>query len=75
MVDATAELQVRALRKHAASKPASHDVPIFRHLTLIELQHGDCKWPEGDSNYTFCGAPQEFGSPYCAWHRKRASNG
>jgi GcrA cell cycle regulator len=39
--------------------------------TLLDLKVGECRWPEGDRHYTFCGAPQAFGS-YCAHHHALA---
>lgn len=43
-----------------------------RHLSLIELEPGDCRYPyggdtEGDA-ITFCGHPQREGSSYCLGH-------
>jgi GcrA cell cycle regulator len=43
-----------------------------RHLTLIELEHGDCRYPYGgdaeDEAITFCGHPRQAGSSYCRPH-------
>jgi GcrA cell cycle regulator len=43
-----------------------------RHLTLIELGRGDCRFPYGgDSDgeaITFCGRPRRKGSSYCTPH-------
>ena len=43
-----------------------------RHLTLIELEHGDCRYPYGGEEeneaITFCGHPRPAGSSYCAPH-------
>lgn len=44
--------------------------PVSLRLSLTELAPHQCKWPEGDGPFTFCGAPC-FG-PYCEHHRKRA---
>jgi GcrA cell cycle regulator len=43
-----------------------------RHLSLIELERGDCRYPyggdeEGDA-ITFCGHPRRPGSSYCTPH-------
>ena len=43
-----------------------------RHLALIELEAGDCRYPyggdaEGEA-ITFCGHPQREGSSYCLGH-------
>jgi GcrA cell cycle regulator len=43
-----------------------------RHLSLVELDDGDCRYPyggdeEGDT-ITFCGHPRRPGSSYCAPH-------
>lgn len=38
-----------------------------RHVGLVDLEPGDCRYPYGDSPFTFCGHPQMQGS-YCAAH-------
>jgi GcrA cell cycle regulator len=49
-----------------------------RHLELIEIEEGDCRYPyggdeEGDA-ITFCGRPRRKGSSYCAPHFHLARN-
>jgi len=43
-----------------------------RHLSLIELERGDCHYPYGGDEegeaITFCGHPRRPGSSYCAPH-------
>lgn len=43
-----------------------------RHLTLIELEFDDCRYPYGGEEeneaITFCGHPRRAGSSYCAPH-------
>ena len=43
-----------------------------RHLSLIELERGDCRYPYGDDEegetITFCGHPRRPGSSYCTPH-------
>ncbi|PAY04565.1 hypothetical protein CK489_35665 [Bradyrhizobium sp. UFLA03-84] len=43
-----------------------------RHLSLLDLQPGDCRYPYGgdaeDEAMTFCGHPRRPGSSYCAPH-------
>lgn len=39
-----------------------------RGLTLLELQKNDCRYPYGDSDFTFCGHPKLEGSSYCPEH-------
>jgi GcrA cell cycle regulator len=43
-----------------------------RHLSLIELQPGDCRYPYGGDEegeaITFCGHPRRQGSSYCTPH-------
>jgi GcrA cell cycle regulator len=45
---------------------------VPRHLALIELEPGDCRYPYGGDEegeaITFCGHPQLAGSSYCAPH-------
>jgi GcrA cell cycle regulator len=38
------------------------------HLTLLELEPGQCRYPHGDGPFTFCGHPQAAGRPYCGPH-------
>jgi GcrA cell cycle regulator len=43
-----------------------------RHLSLIELEHGDCRYPYGGDEegepITFCGHPRREDSSYCTAH-------
>jgi GcrA cell cycle regulator len=43
-----------------------------RHLSFMELEHGDCRYPYGGDEegeaITFCGHPQRLGSSYCTAH-------
>jgi GcrA cell cycle regulator len=43
-----------------------------RHLSLIDLDRGDCRYPYGGDEegeaITFCGHPQRQGTSYCAAH-------
>ena len=43
-----------------------------RHLSLIDLEHGDCRYPYGGDEegeaITFCGHPRRTGSSYCTPH-------
>jgi hypothetical protein len=43
-----------------------------RHLSLIDLKHGDCRYPYGGDEegeaITFCGHPRRTGSSYCTPH-------
>jgi len=45
---------------------------VPRHLVLIELERGDCRFPYGGDldgeAITFCGRPRRKGSSYCAPH-------
>ncbi len=66
----------------AAPKPApapviAPDQPEPRHLTLMQLGTGVCRWPIGDgAAMTFCGCATPDATdpvqPYCAFHRARA---
>lgn len=45
---------------------------VPRHLSLVDLEAGDCRYPyggdaEGEA-ITFCGHPQREGSSYCVGH-------
>lgn len=43
-----------------------------RHLTLVELERGDCRYPYGGDEegeaITFCGHPRRKGASYCTPH-------
>lgn len=45
---------------------------VPRHLPLIDLEPGDCRYPYGGDEdgeaITFCGHPQREGSSYCPGH-------
>jgi GcrA cell cycle regulator len=72
-------LFVRRIVKHKAPQPAKA-APIKptktepaqpRNLTLMQLQHGDCRWPFGDeAPFLFCGNPVQTGTSWCPMHRK-----
>lgn len=58
--------------KQEASGMRSVATTGFRHLDLLELKAGECKWPSsGDGPFTFCGCAV-FNNinalPYCAPH-------
>jgi GcrA cell cycle regulator len=42
-------------------------VPL--HVSLLDLQHGQCRYPYGDGPFTFCGCQAEPGRPYCEPHQ------
>lgn len=39
-----------------------------RHLSITELEHGQCRYPFGDGLITFCGLPAYDGGSYCELH-------
>jgi GcrA cell cycle regulator len=45
---------------------------VPRHLALIDLEDGDCRYPYGGDEegepITFCGHPRREGSSYCTSH-------
>jgi len=45
---------------------------VPRHLSLTELERGDCRYPYGGDEdgqaITFCGHPKRLGSSYCSPH-------
>ena len=49
-----------------------------RHLSLIELERGDCRYPYGGDEegeaITFCGHPRQPGSSYCTPHFQLSRN-
>jgi hypothetical protein len=58
-----------------ALKPAVPPAPTeFLALPLHELSDTQCRWPEGDGPFVFCGQPVTLGRPYCADHNARANH-
>lgn len=41
---------------------------VPRHLSVMDLEHDDCRYPFGDGPITFCGHPKMSGSSYCTAH-------
>jgi GcrA cell cycle regulator len=39
-----------------------------RHLSLLDLEPSDCRYPYGDGPITFCGHAKQDGSSYCSSH-------
>jgi GcrA cell cycle regulator len=78
-------LRLPEMRRHRPPKPWP-SVPVFervevklrcvkiepRHLSLLELERGDCRYPYGgdaeNEAMTFCGHPRRPGSSYCTPH-------
>jgi GcrA cell cycle regulator len=50
-------------------KPKAQPPKVTR---ICDLEKGDCRWPDGDEIYDFCGKPVKKGSVYCESHHKRA---
>ena len=64
-------------RPKAAPKPAILPAELIRmrceeviplHLSLLELEPWSCRFPFGDSQFTFCGHVKIDGSAYCSAH-------
>jgi GcrA cell cycle regulator len=60
------------VRKRAAAPQLRCVAIIPRHLSLVELEAGDCRYPYGGDvegePITFCGHPRRDGSSYCVSH-------
>jgi GcrA cell cycle regulator len=60
------------VRERAAALQLRCVAVIPRHLALVELEAGDCRYPYGgDADgepITFCGHPRRDGSSYCVSH-------
>lgn len=41
---------------------------VPRHLTIDDLEEGDCRYPYGDGPFTFCGHRVVIGKSYCPAH-------
>jgi GcrA cell cycle regulator len=56
--------------------PAPPPEPAIGNYDLLDLKHGQCRWPEGSRPpYAFCGAPQVFDSSYCEIHHRLSRSG
>jgi GcrA cell cycle regulator len=73
-------------RRHMPNECCASSIPAFevqpvklrcveiepRHLSLIDLASGDCRYPYGGDEdgeaITFCGHPQRTGASYCTPH-------
>ena len=75
------KLRVRHVPESARPVPGFESVQTVRlhcveidprHLSLMELERGDCRYPYGgdeeDEAITFCGHPRRQGSSYCMSH-------
>lgn len=58
-----------------AAVPRGEDVPEpeSRELRVLDLNDNTCRWPEGESPYTFCGHKPLQGRPYCKYHTLKAT--
>jgi GcrA cell cycle regulator len=68
-----ARRQTNAVRRVEAERvtvPTPEPTPY--HLTVQQLQKDECRWPYGQSPYTFCGHKKLEGSSYCPYHHKDA---
>lgn len=63
------EPMAKPIIRHAPTpQPAKIIRPDFRHVSLVDLKSGECKWPDGNSPYSFCG--NEADGSYCRYHRR-----
>lgn len=44
-----------------------------RHVSLLDLERNECRWPYGDGPFTFCGCAAEDGKPYCLPHNRQGT--
>jgi GcrA cell cycle regulator len=53
-------------------------IPIEQRKTLMQLEHGNCRWPCGDPvdpGFFYCGGVAIEGKSYCIAHSHRAYQG
>ncbi len=53
-------------QRDAAGMRVADVMPL--HLSLIDLETNQCRWPFGDGPFTFCGCQTFDGSSYCEPH-------
>lgn len=51
-------------------KPTPSAAGPFLGLSLLDLRATNCRYPQGDQQFTFCGQPLREGSSYCAAHHR-----
>jgi GcrA cell cycle regulator len=70
-VPAKPRSRLQVLKRAAALKLRCVGI-VPRHLALIDLEDGDCRYPYGGDEegepITFCGHPRREGSSYCTSH-------
>jgi len=44
--------------------------PEFLGLSLIELDEHQCRYPQGEGPFLFCGQPAQEDSSYCSYHHR-----
>lgn len=75
MLGTVRELESMVDGLNMAIKTLEDDEPAGEPITLLELGHGDCRWPVGEvdgPDTLFCGARSELGTPYCEHHNALA---
>ncbi len=60
---------------HAAHAGPDLDVPEAERIPLVDLEHHHCRWPYGDSPFSFCGKIKIPGKSYCEFHVLRSLPG
>lgn len=71
----TRAIRAKMLRDEAPDQelPKTAIIDGFRHLTVLELENGDCRFPTGEgAGIRFCGRAQVEGFPYCFTHARMA---
>jgi GcrA cell cycle regulator len=53
-------------------QPPKPEPSAFLGLPLHELTDSQCRWPDGDGPFLFCGQPASLGQPYCRDHAAKA---
>lgn len=61
---------LRIIESTSASLPPLRTVDVTPlYLSLLDLQHGQCRYPYGDKDFRFCGCRTGPGRPYCEPHQ------
>lgn len=55
-------------RRKAEFMAGTLSAPESRRLSITDLGYGQCKYPDGDGPFFFCGNPQDADSSYCPYH-------
>lgn len=70
----TAQFRIRTKPVTVELPPTPPTIAEPLHITFMDLQHGQCRFPFGNGPFTFCGCDVAPGRSYCWPHAMVCSN-